>query len=111
MNYPSLKRTVAFAPAPNDEPTTFITSYGLITGTVSGDQNCLGDSKLESSIDKALLAYHEEFSTSHYGAGDDGFITIRDAILRSVSGEVLRVEEMVLFCSEIVGCFYGNPRI
>ncbi len=110
MNYPSLKRTVAFAPAPNDEPTTFITSYGLITGTVSGDQNCLGDSSLENNIDKVLQAHRRKFSTSHYGAGDDGFVTIRDAILRSVSGEVLRVEEMVLFCSEIIGCFYGNPR-
>lgn len=110
MNYPSLKRTVAFAPAPNDEPTTFITPYGLITGTVSGDQNCLGDSKLESSIDKTLLAYHEEFSTNHYGAGDDGFVTLRNVTLRSVAGEVRLVDEIVLFCSEIIGCFYGNPR-
>ena len=61
-------------------------------------------------IDSILAEYSKEFSAAHYGAGDDGFVILQDVTLRSVSGESYKVPEITLFCSQIIGCFYGAPQ-
>ena len=105
MNYPSMKRAVAFASYENVVP-TFVTPYGLITGKIVADQNCIDESKIGEYISPVLDQYYSKYDPPHYGAGDDGCVILADVTIRSSAGNVTHVEEMVLFCDNVIGVFF-----